>query len=236
MKGFLRTTVMLGLVSCSNAGELADGVIEIQVRAPQPPVIDFGDTTQFVAIPLNQEGDSVGAPVVWVTPDDSSITIVDPATGVVTGVKPNTTGRLQAVLGELTTQFYTLTIRARADTIVFPDDTVQTVLLDANSSDPLLPVLESFNPPGPVAAQQLVFTIVQPTFADTTGVQNVALSNGRLVQSVATSADGTPFSAIVVSRVTGRAAPDSVLIAVTAAQSSGNPVPGSGQLFVVLFE
>ena len=119
---------------------------------------------------------------------------------------------------------------------MLPADTVQTVLLDANSSEPLLPVLESFNPAGPVTAQQLVFTIVQPTFADTTGVQNVALSNGHLVQSVATGTDGTPFTPIVVSRVTGRTAPDSVLIAVTATQSSGNPVPGSGQRFVVLFE
>lgn len=236
MKGFLRMAVVLGLVSCSNAGELADGVIEIQVVTPQPPIIDFGDTTRYIAIPLNQEGDSVGAPVVWVTPDDSSITIIDPATGLVTGAKPNTQGRLQAVLGTLTTQFYTLTIRARADTIVFPDDTVQSVLIDASSSLPLLPVLESFNPPGPVTGQRLVFTIVKPTFADTTGVQNVQLTNGKLADSALTAADGTPATGMVVSRVTGRAAPDSVLIAVTATQSSGNTVPGSGQLFVVLFE
>ncbi len=236
MKDSLRFAIVLGLVSCSNAGELADGVIEIQVVAPQPPVIDFGDTTQFVAIPLNQNGDSVGAPVVWVTPDDSSITIVDPATGLVTGVKPDTQGRVQAVLGTLTTGFFTLIIRARADTIVLPADTVQSVLIDNNSSLPLLPVLESFNPAGPVTGQRLVFTIVKPVFADTTGVQNVALTNGRLVDSVLTAADGTPVIGVVVSRVTGRTAPDSVLIAVTASQSSGNPVPGSGQLFVVLFE
>ena len=66
---------------------------------------------------------------------------------------------------------------------MLPADTVQTVLVDANSSLPLLPVLESFNPAGPVTAQHLVFTIVKPMFADTTGVQNVALTNwqpGRL--------------------------------------------------------
>lgn len=236
MKGFLRIAVVLGLGSCSNAGELADGVIEIQVVSPQPPIIDFGDTTRYVAIPLNQAGDSVAVPVVWVTPDDTSITIIDPATGLVTGAKPNTQGRLQAVLGALTTQFYVLTIRARADTIVFPDDTVQSVLLDANSSQPLLPVLESYNPPGPVIGQRLVFTIVKPTFADTTGVQNVQLTNGRLTDSAFTALDGTPATGMVVSRVTGRAAPDSVLIAVTATQTSGNTVPGSGQRFVVLFE
>lgn len=236
MKLLLRACVVLGLAACSNAGELADGVIEVQVIAPQPAVIDFGDTTRYIAIPLNQQGDSVGAPVIWVTPDDSSLTIIDPATGLVTGTKPDTQGRLQAVLGTLTTGFYTLRIVARADTIIFPVDTVQTVVVGDNVSLPLIPTLESFNPAGPVSLRRLVFTIVQPTFADTTGVQNVALTNGRLVDTVLTSVDGTPATGVTVSRIIGRTAPDSVLVAVTASQSSGNTVPGSGQLFVVLFE
>lgn len=236
MKAVVRVALVLGLVSCSNAGELADGVIEIQVTAPQPPIIDFGDTTRYIAIPLNQAGDSVGAPVVWVTPDDSTIKIIDPATGLVTGAKPNGTGRLQAVLGTLTTGFFTLTIRARPDTIIMPADSIQTVVTGDVSSLPLLPVLASYNPAGPVNLRRLTFTVVKPTFADTTGVQNVALTNLHLVDSVLTTTDGTPAAEIIVSRVPGRAAPDSVLIAVTAKQASGNPVPGSGQMFLVLFE
>lgn len=237
MKGLLRAAALLGVLSCSNAGELADGVIEIQVIAPVPPVIDFGDTTQYIAVPLNADGDSVGAPVVWVTPDDSSITIVNPATGLVTGVKPNTQGRVQAVLGELTTAFFTLTVLARPDTIILPADSVQSVAAEVPASQPLLPVLESDNPAGPTGGHRVTFTIVKPTFADTTGVQNVRLSNGTLTQTATTlPADGTPSPPITVSRVTGRPAPDSVLIEVTAFQSSGNPVPGSGQKFLVLFE
>lgn len=235
MKGVARVALVLGLVSCSSAGELADGVIEIQVIAPQPPVIDFGDTVRYVAIPLNQEGDSVGAPVVWVTADDSTINIIDPATGLVTGVKPNGVGRLQAVLGSLRTGLFTLAILARPDTIILPADSIQTVASGELSSLALLPVLASFNPAGPVTARRLVFTIVQPAFADTTGVQNVALPNLRLVDSVLTTTDGTP-TGITVSRVIGRPAPDSVLIEVTATQASGAPVPGSGQRFLVLFE
>jgi hypothetical protein len=228
---------MLGLMSCSNAGELADGVIEIQVIAPSPPVVDFGDTTQFIAIPLDANGDSVGAPVVWVTPDDSTITIVNPATGLVTGVKPNSQGRVQAILGSLTTGFFTLTILARPDSIVLPADPVQTVTAEDNSSQPLLAVLESDNPAGPTAGHRVTFTIVQPTFADTTGVQNVQLGvlpSRPLTQTVTTNAEGQP--GVIVSRIVGRAAPDSVLVEVTAFQSSGDPVPGSGQRFLVLFE
>jgi hypothetical protein len=235
VKGVLRVVLVLGLVSCSNAGELADGVIEIQVTAPQPPVIDFGDTVRYVAVPLNQEGDSVAAPVVWVTGDDSTITIIDPATGLVTGAKPNGVGRLQAVLGTLKTGLFTLTILARPDTIILPADSIQTVAFGDPASTALLPVLASFNPAGPVTSRRLVFTIVKPTFADTTGVQNVVLPNLHLIDSVLTTTDGTP-AGITVSRVIGRPAPDSVLIAVTATQASGAPVPGSGQKFLVLFE
>lgn len=240
MKGFLRIGLLLGLMSCSNAGELADGVIEIQVIAPVPAVVDFGDTTQYIAVPLNADGDSVAAAVVWVTPDDSSIIIVNPATGLVTGVKPNTQGRLQATLGALTTGFFTLTILARPDTIIFPADSVQTVAAGVLSSLDLLPVVESDNPAGPTAGHRVVFTIVQPTFADTTGVQNVRLPNGTLSQTTTTNLDGVPvtnaFTPVTVSRVTDRTAPDSVLVEVTAFQTSGQPVPGSGQRFLVLFQ
>jgi hypothetical protein len=236
VREFLRVTLLLGLISCSNAGELADGVIEIQVIAPSPPVVDFGDTVQYVAVPLNADGDSVGAPVVWVTPDDSTIIIVNSATGLVTGVKPNSTGRVQAVLGDLTTGFFTLAILARADTIILPADSVQTVAADDNVSGPLLPVLESDNPAGPTAGHRVTFTIVQPTYADTTGVQAVRLPNGTMTQTTTSVADGTPAIGITVSRITGRTTPDSVLVAVTSFQSSGNPVPGSGQRFLVLFE
>ncbi len=85
----------------------------------------------------------------------------------------------------------------------------------------------------------MIFTIVQPTFTDTTGVQNVQLGVGParpLTQTVTTAADGTPAVGVIVSRISGRASPDSVLVEVTAYQSSGNPVPGSGQRFLVLFE
>ena len=238
MRGLPRIALLLGLISCSNAGELADGVIEIQVIAPTPPVVDFGDTTQYVAVPLNADGDSVGAPVVWVTPDDSTIIIVNSATGLVTGVKPNSKGRVQAVLGSLTTGFFTLTILARPDTIVMPADSVQTVATDASTSLPLQPVLESDNPAGPTGGHRVTFTIVQPVYADTTGVQGVQLGVAParpLTQTVTTGTDGIA-AGVIVSRIDGRATPDSVLVEVTAYQSSGNAVPGSGQRFLVLFE
>ena len=241
MKLALRAALVL-LAACSNAGELTDGVIAIQVTSPQPPVIDAGDTTRFKAVPLDQQGDSTGAPVVWMTPDDSTITIIDPLLGTVTNAKPipaertQMTGRLKAELNGLSTNFYTLTIVARPDTVVNPADTVLIVPAENLLSDPLKPTLVSFNPPGPVAyPHRVIFTIVSPTFADTTGVQNVQLSNKFLVDTVLTGSDGTPAN-LVVSRVAGRTAPDTAIVTVTGLTLSGAVVPGSGQHFLVLFE
>lgn len=242
MKVALRAALVL-LAACSNAGELTDGVIAIQVVSPQPPVIDYGDTTRFKAIPLDQQGDSVGAPVIWVTPDDSTITIIDPYLGTVTGTKPpavgqsQTTGRLQAELNDFSTSFYTLTIVARPDTLVNPADTVLLVPGENLTSDPLQPTLVSFNPPGPVAyPHRVIFTVVSPTFADTTGVQNVQLPNRRLVDTVQTGLNTGVPQGIVLSRVAGRTAPDTAIVTVTGLTLSGTVVPGSGQHFLVLFE
>ena len=84
--------MLLGLIVLQQRGRTGDGVIEIQVIGPSPAIEDFGDTMQLIAVPLNANGDSVGAPVVWVTPDDSTITIVNPATGLVTGVSVRSGG------------------------------------------------------------------------------------------------------------------------------------------------
>jgi hypothetical protein len=236
VKLFPRIALVVALAACSNANELSDGVIAIQVVAPQPPIIDFGDTVRYVAIPLDKNGDSVAAPVEWVTPDDTSIVIINSATGLVTGAKPDVAGRLQAVLSGLTTGFFTLTIQARADTIIFPVPSLQTVTPDQTTSLALLPVIASFNPAGPVVGRKLAFNIIKPTFADTTGAQNVALINGLLADTVFSGADGTPFSTVIVERIVGRTAPDTCIVQVTSLQSNGRPVPGSGQQFLILFQ
>jgi len=63
----------------------------------------------------------------------------------------------------------------------------------------------------------------------------VELSNGALVDTVQTGADGTPSTPVVARRITGVAAPASVTVQVRGVQRRGTPVPGSGQAFTVLF-
>lgn len=229
-----RVALVLLLAACSNLNEIADGVISVEVRPPNPATIEFGDTATFTARALDQNGDSVPANILWVTPDTTLI-ILDSVAGLVTGKYPAVTGRVQAQLGELKTAFTTLTVEARADTIILPGPVVDTLTAEQTGSDPLVARLESFNPAGPLAGRTLIFQIVDPVFA-TPEARTIELSNGKLADTVQTATDGTPLAPVSLLRVTGATAPPTVSIQVRAVQRRGTPVPGSGQAFtVVLF-
>lgn len=227
-----RVALVLLLAACSNLNELADGVISVEVRPPNPAIIEFGDTATFTARALDQNGDSVPADIAWVTPDTTLI-ILDSVAGLVTGKYPAVTGRVQAQLGELKTAFTTLTVEARADTIILPGPVVDTVTAEQTGSDPLAARLESFNPAGPLAGRTLIFEIVDPVFA-APEARTIELSNGKLADTVQTATDGTPTAPVSLLRVTGATAPPTVTIQVRAIQRRGTPVPGSGQAFTVL--
>jgi len=224
---------LLAAAGCSNLDELADGVISIEVRSPNPPIIEFGDTASFDARALDAEGDSVEADIRWLTPD-TTLVIVDTAAGLVAGRYPAVTGRVQAQLGTLQSGFTTLTVEARADTIIVPEAAPDSVEADAPSSNPLVARLESFDPAGPLAGRSLIYEIVAPTFGDP-AARTVELSSGALADTVQTAADGTPSTPVVLQRVAGVAPPASVTVQVRGVQRRGTPVPGSGQAFTVLF-
>jgi hypothetical protein len=229
-----RVALALCMVAgCSDLNELADGVISLEVRPPNPPIIEFGDTASFAARALDANGDSVDADIRWLTPD-TTLTIVDTAAGLVAGKYPAVTGRVQAQLGTLQSGFTTLTVEARADTIIVPDAVEDSVQADEPSSNPLVARLESFDPAGPLAGRSLIYEIVAPTFGDP-ATRTVELPNGALADTVQTAGDGTPSTPVVVRRIAGVTPPASVTVQVRGVQRRGTPVPGSGQAFTVLF-
>lgn len=231
-----RVLVLLALVACSNAGELADGVIAIDIILPNPSTLDYGDTAKFSAIPLDQDGDSVAADIVWRTPDDSTITIIDSALGLVVGNRPGVGGRVQASLGDYHTGLDSVRFQARADTLVYLGPASSTVLVDVGSSDSLTARLESYNPAGELlAGRPMIFRVIEPVFADTSQ-RTVILPNGGLVDTVTTGPGGTPAPFLTLSRRPGFTAPDSAVVEVEAHQALGAVVPGSGQRYVVHFE
>jgi hypothetical protein len=228
-----RVVLALLLVGCSNLDELGDGVIALEILPPNPPIIEFGDTATFGARALDENGDSVAADIRWVTPD-TTLTIVDTAAGIIVGRYPAVAGRVQAQFGNLQSGFTTLTVEARADTIIVPGPVEDTVAADETASVALVSRVESFNPAGPLSGRSLIYEIVQPVFADPAAL-TVELSGGGLADTVLTGADGAPTTPVAVQRVTGATPPASVTVQVRAVQRRGTPVPGSGQAFTVLF-
>jgi hypothetical protein len=221
------------LVGCSSLDELGDGVIALEVVPPNPPTIEFGDTATFIARALDENGDSVAADIRWVTPD-TTLTIIDTAAGLVVGRYPAVTGRMQAQYGNLQSGFTTLTVEARADTIIVPGPVEDTVDVDEAASVPFVARLESFDPAGPLAGRSLIYEIVQPAFADP-AARTVELSGGGLVDTVVTGTDGSPTTPVAVVRMSGLTPPASVTVQVRGVQRRGTPVPGSGQAFTALF-
>lgn len=222
-------------VSCSDLNELADGVIALEVRPPVPNLLDYGDTARFRVIPRNREGDSVDAAVVWRTPDDSVITIIDSALGLVIGDRPGVGGRVQAALGDYRTGLDSVKFQARADTLIFPGPLQDTVPADAIDSDPLIVRLESFDPAGVLQGRAVIFTVVEPVFAAPAD-RTVEFLNAAVADTVTTGPEGTPSPDVTLRRREGFTAPDSAIVEARAYQALGTPVPGSGQRFVVHFD
>ena len=235
MRGALLAAALVLGMSCSDLDELADGIILLEVRPPQPNLLDFGDTARFIVIPRDRDGDSVPAAVVWRTPDDSVITIIDSAAGLVVGNRPGVGGRVQAALGDFRTGLDSVKFQARADTLIFPGPLQDTVAVDETSSDSLTVRVESFDPAGVLPGRAVIYTVVEPVFASPAD-RTVEFPNAAIVDTVTTGAEGTPSPIITLGRRAGVAAPDSAIVEARAFQARGATVPGSGQRFVIHFD
>jgi hypothetical protein len=222
--GLVAALVLLG---CSGLDESEAGIVGLEVRAPLPPVVEVGETVQFSARPLDADGDSVGVPVLWRSPD--ATVAVGEATGLVTGLAPGT-GRVQAVVGSLVGELVELSVIARADTLGLVGDSVVVAAAEPGVTPPLTVLLQSFDPAGPLDARPVVYEITRPTAQPLA----VTLPGGVLIDTLATSADGTVGP--LVSRVPGTPVPDTVFVEIRASRTRGAVVPGSGQRFIVLFQ
>jgi hypothetical protein len=215
------------LMGCSGLDEGEAGVVALEVRAPLPAIVEVGETVQFSAKPLDANGDSVGVPVSWRSPD---VTLtVGEATGLVTGVAPGP-GRVQAVVGSLVGELVSLAVLAPADTLSVVGDSVVIAPADPGVTPPLTVLLQSFHPAGPLDDRPVVFEITRPTAEPLA----VTLPGGVLIDTLTTAGDGTV--GVIVSRVLTAPVPDTVTVEIRASRTRGAVVPGSGQRFIVLFQ
>lgn len=213
-------------LGCSGLDEGEAGVVALEVRVPSPPDLEIGETIQLSARPLDKDGDSVAATVIWRTPDTTAT--VDSTTGLVTGIAAGT-ARVQASVGSLTSDLTSLTVLTPADTLAIVGDSIFTLTGDSLASPPLVVALQSFTAVA-LSDRPVIYEITTPT-PDTA----VTLTGGVLSDTVQTASDGT-ITSVSLSLNPAKARPDSTIIAVRANRTHGAPVPGSGQRFIVRFQ
>lgn len=227
MRRWRRLLPLAVLLGCSNLDEGEAGVVALELRLPDPTTVEVGETLQLRAVALNRDGDSVAAPIVWRTPDNT-ITVGE-ATGLLTGVAPGT-GRVQASSGSLSSELVSFTVLAPADTIVLVSDSIVPAPADPGTAGPLVVRLDSFDPAGPLQNRPVIFEITRPTAEPFT----VTLPGGVVIDTLTTAADGT--ASVIVTLTAGAPVPDSVFVEVRASRTRGDVVPGSGQRFIVLYQ
>jgi Bacterial Ig-like domain (group 2) len=223
-----RLVPVLALLGCSGLDEGEGGVVGLEVQVPVPATVEVGDVLQLEATALDADGNPVDAPITWRAADP---TVTVSATGLVTGVSVGT-GRVQARNGSLGSNLVTITVIARADTLIVVGDSILTVAADPGTSGDLVTALRTFAPDAPVASRPVIYAITSPAPGS---APSVTLTGGAQVDTLNTGADGT-VTGVQLVRVAGRPPVDSAIVTVRAERTRGAEVPGSGQRFIIRFE
>lgn len=225
--GYLLAAMTVG---CSGLTEGEAGAVGIEVQVPGPDSLEVGESIQLAARPLDKNGNSIAATVVWVSADPTAV--IDASTGVLTGVSVGP-ARVQATVGNLGSNLITFSIVPRADTLAISGDSVFASLVDAVALPDFVTLVSSFNPAGPVPNQGVIYAITDPDPL-TTPPAVVLNTNGLSTDTVPTGSDGTARSALRL--LAGATAPESVIVAVGATRIRGALVPGSGARFILRFQ
>jgi uncharacterized protein YjdB len=215
------------VLGCSGLTEEGGGAVALQITQPATDTLLVGQSMALSAQALGKDGNPVDVAITWRAPDPTLT--VEETTGVITGVSPGP-GRVQAFAGSLSSGLLQFTVISTADTLIVTDS-VFTVAPGGTASPPLVAQIQSFNPAGPVAGQPVVYAITDPP---ETIPHLVELPGGVVTDTVNTGTDGA-VTTVTLNRVT-LAQPDTAIVEVRAFRSSGAPVPGSGQRFIVIFQ
>jgi hypothetical protein len=196
-----------------------DAVIAIEVTLPDSGRVEIGDTLHPAARALNGRGDSVAATLVW-SALDTTIAVLDSATGSTVGLVAGKTGRLVVRADALRSNPATVTVLAPLDSITVSGATRDTVAAPDTLSDSLQ--IHAFSATS-ASARRIVLTIDFPP-----GAPGLTLMPKDTVRT-----NGSGIAVFQV-RLTG-ARPDSAVVTARAQRADGSPVPGSPLTFVVEF-
>jgi hypothetical protein len=216
-------------MACSGLDEGEGGVVAIEVEVPPLLTLEVGEQVQMVARALDADGQPVDAAISW---RSSAPAVTVDGAGIVTAAAPGQ-AEVQASIGSLGSERVAFSVQAAADTIIIVGDSVFTIPIGADppATAALTVRLESFNPPGVLEGRPVIFEITSPVAG---AVPVVQLVDGTQGDTVNTSAEGV--ATVSIQAVAGETPPDTAIVEVRAERIRGDPVPGSGQRFIVLFE
>jgi hypothetical protein len=221
----------IALSACSNLPSGEGGVVALELRLPSPAAVEHNDTLRLRARALNADGDSVAAAVFWRTLDDTVLTVVD-SIGLVTTSRTAGTARVQARVGTLRSELISLTLRPRSDTLLLSVADTITIPSADSLSGALGARIESLDPVGGVAGTSILYEVVDSVAAQ----GKLRFANGLLTYRATTGSDGGPTTAVTLRKVAAQVPPPVVEVRVSASRPSGTPVPGSEQVFTLLFQ
>jgi hypothetical protein len=217
------------VAGCSDLTEGAGGAVGLEIQEPADKRIEIGQALQLSASAIDKDGNPVGGPVEWRAADP---TLSVDANGVITGVAAGQ-GRVQAFTGSLSSQVLTFTVIVRADTLVLVGDSVVTVAPGVTSSAPLVVQTRTFVPDDPLPGRDVIYGVTSPPDV---GPHTVELTGGVLTDTLTTGTPDGTVTAVTLNRVNGTAQPDTAIVTVIAPRPHGDPVAGSGQRFLVVFQ
>jgi hypothetical protein len=217
------------VAGCSDLTEGAGGAVGLEIQEPADKRIEIGQTLQLSASAIDKDGNPVSAPVEWRAADP---TLNVDANGVITGVASGQ-GRVQAFTGSLSSQVLTFTVIVRADTLALVGDSVVTVATGVTASAPLVVQTRTFVPDDPLPGRDVIYSVTSPADA---GPHTVELTGGVLTDTLTTGTPDGTVSTVTLNRVNGTTQPDTAIVTVVAPRPHGDPVAGSGQRFLVVFQ
>ena len=224
--------VLALLAACSKLSTTEGGIGSVEIALPSPAEVEVGGTLQLTAVARGSDGETLDVPIYWRALDTTLA--VDSVGGVLTGINGGTTGRVVARAVDLYSAIATFNVLNAADTLVRLGDSVVTVAPGETESPPLEVRVDVGDPPAPVDKRRVTFEVISPVFA-TFGDRTIEFPNGQLSQNFNTLPTGSPSPAATLRRRAGMTAPDTAVVRVSIFRPGGGTVPGSGQLFLVLF-
>jgi len=227
-------------VACGRLGPDLDRVVAISV-ADVPDSLEELDTLRPIGVALDGRGDPVPATILWATFDTALLTVVNDTTGVMVARAGSATpARIQASVGDLTSNPIAIRMLAAADTLFAAGPARDSVSLAAKPdslSDSLKVRLQDTTATGPVDLSGRPVAFALTVYPGPGGGANVALvtsdtARAPVASDTVTTATGI---AVVKLRLLAGPLPDSAVVTAAARRAIGTAVPGSPITFVVRF-